>query len=212
MEKLFEHIAIYDFWSIFGAGAVIGTSATIVLYDNFNDFISFDKDLQLFYIFIAIIIFYIIGLILHSIASLAVELPVFSFKTSNVTVPIKNNAIRKYRWKNKYVVGNQCINQETLDKGFKNCYNYLKLNNLTKRVDKYHSIYGMARSLSVGYILISIKLLINNNFNCYNFKCLTACLILAILFFIRAKKYFYRWIELVFIQYQFEKEKEYEIK
>lgn len=103
LEKLFDHIAIYDFWGIFGAGAIIGMSATVALQYDFSRFILLDKDMQLLSIFIAIIIFYIIGLILHSIASMLVEVPIFHFKTSTVTQTDKSK-IFKFRWKKKYVL------------------------------------------------------------------------------------------------------------
>lgn len=210
LDKIFDHIAIYDFWGIFGAGAVTGMSATVALHYDSSKFIHLDNDMQLLSIFIAIIIFYTIGLILHSIASLLVELPIFHFKTGNIT-QTDESEIFKFRWKKKYVLENKCIKQDTLELGFQNCYNYLKMRNLTKRADKYHSIYGMARSLSVGYFLILINMLFSDIAN-YDFKKIAICAILIMLFYVRTKKYFYRWVESIFIQYQFEIEKESKIK
>lgn len=180
-------------------------SATVALQYDFKKIILLDKDMQLLSIFIAIIIFYTIGLILHSIASLLVELPIFHFKTGNVTKTYESK-IFKFRWKKKYVLENKCIKKDTLDRGFQNCYNCLKMRNLTKRADKYHSIYGMARSLSVGYSLLLINMFFNDVGN-YDFKKIAIYAILAMLFYVRAKKYFYRWVESIFIQYQFEKRK-----
>lgn len=114
-------------------------------------------------------------------------------------------------WKKKYVLENKCIKDKTLSYGFQNCYNYLKTYNLTKRADKYHSIYGMARSLSVGYFLLLINMFFSDIGN-YDFKKIAICAILTVLFYVRAKKYFYRWVESIFIQYQFEKEKESKVK
>lgn len=210
MDKIFDHIAIYDFWGIFGAGAITGISATVALHYDSSKFIHLDNDMQLLSIFNAIIIFYTIGLILHSIASLLVELPIFHFKTNTVTKKYESE-IFKFRWKKKYVLENKCIKQDTLELGFQNCYNYLKMRNLTNQADKYHSIYGMARSLSVGYFLLLVNMVFSDVGN-YDLKKIAICTILTVLFYVRAKKYFYRWIESIFIQYQFEKVKESKVK
>ena len=98
--------------------------------------------------------------------------------------------------------------------GFQKCYNYLKYSGLSYRIDKLHSLYGMARVLSLGYFLFSL-ITIANLFihfvemnSILNLFVLAVYIILMLTFYAMTKKYFYRWIEWVFIEYQCTKNEE----
>lgn len=48
------------------------------------------------------------------------------------------------------------IDSEAKSIGFKKCCNYLKHSGNMSRIDKLHSLYGMARGISLGYFILAV--------------------------------------------------------
>ena len=80
MEYINKHIGIFDFWSVFGGGVVILTSAVVVLYiGQVNKSI-----LNEFPLYLYIALAYVIGFILHNISSILSDLKVLKLDTRQV--------------------------------------------------------------------------------------------------------------------------------
>ena len=220
MDKPFEHIGLYDFWCIFGAGAVIltcGLLAVIVdldcLTDIFKHLATFQSDWSLLFIFFYIIVSYIIGLVLHSVSKFAAH--ILSFNIEKATKRSRFEECKVKWFKNffvdtlqkhlyKYIVNNTRIKQKINQDNFDECYDYLKNKDKTKRTDKYHSLYGMSRGLFAGFFLLPFILLVYNIHNIFTYL----FIVLAVIFLLRAKKYYYKWVECVFIEYKYYKKDE----
>lgn len=93
----------------------------------------------------------------------------------------------------------------TLDK----MISYLKHNDLTRVVDKYHSLYGLNRGILVGlsiHLLFSCVMIF---FVCNKSLCFIIFDIYAIyIFYIRTYRYYTSWIKNVFVQYDMHKKAE----
>ena len=205
-----KHVGIFDFWSVFCAGIVVFTSFVIVYGNKMTG-----VDLWSFPIFLYIVFAYVIGLILYDLSSVLIDCEFLKLSTVDVlTDNYKERKIFK-KYYEKYLLNNKLISDSTKRIGFQECYNHLKYSGLSDRIDKLHALYGMARGISLGYSILSLLTLINlfvhlvemdNRLNIISF---IAYIILMATFYAMTKKYFYRWIEWVLIEYQYsKKEKE----
>lgn len=210
METIKNHVGIFDFWSVFGAGTVILTSYVMLLkpetLDNCTDAVC-----VAFYVALA----YSIGLILYCISSICVDLEVFKLSASKAvrkmckkkasnsqtnTEQESDNSNEQHfsKFEKRYLIK---YPSETLF-CFNAQYDILKLHGSPPRVDKLHSIYGMARGVSAGYFILAVLALIV--YSKYIISLIFA--ILAIMFYFLAKKYLYRWIEWIFQEFEYLKE------
>lgn len=212
MDKVFDNISTFDFFGIFAAGMIILTSSFFPFMNNIFVFcLSNDKNVpEMLIIFIYIIMAYICGLVLHSISAFLYDIKVTRFGLHNAfkecdEFPQKKNMLsykifNYFRYmRGRYVKFNPNVPKEDFFNEFYRHYNYLKQMNLSKRPDKYMAVYGMARSLSLGYFLLTIFFMVY----CILMKEITFFIIiyfvLSVQFYMRAKKYYYRWIECIFI-------------
>lgn len=208
MDRIFKHIGLYDFWGIFCAGAVVLTMGLIPFV---SCFINMSISINSFnYVLIYILLSYIVGLILHGVSILFIDYRISGFNISKAT---KDSFLCNYLkpWKYIYIINNKEITTETRKLGFSHCYNDLKINDLTEKIDKFHSIYGMSRSIATGFLMLIVSLHICNQFFLKIENILLYIVIYALLFLIfyaRAKKYFYRWIEWTYIEYQAKENKQ----
>lgn len=231
MDKAFEHVGIYDFWCVFGAGIVVMTSGILFLFIPFQNeimrIVCNLKEIELTMLIFYIITCYILGLILQYISSIVIKikkigLNIKSASNAALSQEGKNRIVKfSYNLRKKYIaphfthndIDNNCESQK-----FDNCNSYLKTNKLTSRADKYHSIYGMSRSMALGYAILSlvnflvmISKAITKGFSvdCIYFLGV-GCLFsfLTWLMFLRTKEYYYRWIGWVFTEYEYAIKKE----
>lgn len=88
---------------------------------------------------------------------------------------------------------------------FEKAITFLKYNNIisTKRIDTYHAVYALSRSLSLGHIVHMIIVILSwmCTDNGISAVYIAIDIMMAILFFERAYRYFYSWIKNIFIQY-----------
>ncbi len=209
MEVINKYFGMFDFWSVFGCGIVCFTSF-VMGYNN----VFINVDLTNFPWFLYIVIAYVIGLVLHSVSSLLIDYDWIKLKPNKTTEKgYKEQRLFRGYLKN-YIEENELIYDETKKSGFQECYNELKHVGLTYRIEKLHVLYSMMRGISFGYlvlIIISIWNIIAPFADMsikQNIIILIVYLMLAIAFYCMTKKYFYRWIEWVFIEYQYIKEEE----
>ena len=209
MEYINKYVGVFDFWSVFCCGIVSLTSYIVVYGKNF-----LDMGLKEFPLFLYIVIAYVIGLILYTLSSVLIDCNILKLRTGQVTSEgyIEKRLFIKYY--NQYWADNDLIKKETKDIGFQKCYNYLKhFGNMT-RIDKLHSLYGMARGISLGYFILTILTLVNlfikfKELSFFHIMTLLIYAMLTLTFYKITKKYFYRWIEWVFIEYQYMKSEEH---
>ena len=226
MDKAFEHIGIYDFWYVFGAGIVVLTSEILFLFMPFRyemmGILCNLKEIDLTVVIIYITVCYTIGLLIHYISSMIARLPFIGLNIKVAANSAIADKIKRKRFKFLYNLRKRYVSpffthndtkKECEVQKFDKRHNYLKANNLTTRADKYHAIYGMSRSMALGYsILVPINLLLI----IFNGKCnivffLVGCVLFAILawlMFLRTKEYYYRWIGWVFTEYEYAIKKE----
>lgn len=197
MKKAFEHVGRYDFWCIFGSGIifVIAWIVNVLLVENnfltaFREFSKQQADWSFLLIFILVVIGYFVGIILQTIAKISFDLTKrFGFE----------KAFRCSDFLSNLYESNHHMKQSDFDKQ----YDYLKHIGKTKRIDVYHSLYGMSRSLFVGVILLTFILMPAYLNSLKEFLLLIGInSVLAILLFIRAKMYFDRWINYVLVEYR----------
>lgn len=206
MEVINKHFGVFDFWSVFGCGIVCFTSF-VVGYNN----VFVNVDLTNFPWFLYVVIAYVIGLVLHSASSLLVDCGIARLSAEQLSNDKFEEKWLFHRYYKKYYENNTLIDDETKDIGFQKCYNDLKHCGITYRIDKLHVLYSMMRGISFGYSVLSV-ISFWNIFDPFadmsikqNAIILIVYLTLTIAFYCMTKKYFYRWIEWVFIEYQYKK-------
>lgn len=195
---------MFDFWSVFCSG-IVSLTSYMAVYGK-GAFVTESEELPLF---VYIIIAYVIGLILHSLSSALIDCKVLKLRTEQISTEGYKEKRPFLKYYNQYWANNDLIDSETKSIGFKKCYNYLKHSGNMSRIDKLHSLYGMARGISLGYFILA-ALTFSNLFIKFkvlsikvNVTYLAIYAALTLIFYGMTKKYFYRWIEWVFIEYQY---------
>ncbi len=220
MDKVFEKFGIYDFMGIWGPGALMVTYYGFTLknllrwfYNNFEMcdlHISKNQLLIIAYTAIA----YLSGIILHEIGKIVADIFSF-FDTQKAFEKISSCDLSKKSWihplKNiKYEC--KCAftaNEINVKVNFEKAVSLLKYHDKisTKRIDTYHSVYALARSLFLSFFFHIICSIVN--FYIGNMKSTLWLLpiiidvFLCILFFIRTYRYFHSWVKNVYIQYHY---------
>ena len=216
MSGALEKFGIYDFMGIWGPGAITVTYFWFTLGDTIQlvlDFlritIPISEELHKLIILYSAVA-YTTGVILHELGKLLAERTTL-FSTSTV----KNCSFCKMAHKGfggkireeyKSIVSSVIPNKKYISMKFHEALNELKCDSkvCTKRIDTYHSVYGMSRSLSLSFIIHAVVELAV--FLCGNFGdrviliFIVADIILSIFFLNRAYRYFCSWVRNVFIQ------------
>lgn len=219
MDKVLEKFGIYDFMGIWGPGAITVTYFYFTMKNSFAKLFNFlnitlpnvseGYVLLIFYIIVA----YVVGVILHESSKLIAE----SLSGFNIQ-EIKKLAYNGdeihgrvgYRIKKEYkeAIESSIHNENQYQQmKFDEAISYLKYVNKmgTARVDKYHSVYALARSLSLcfmSHIIIYLSsAMIENNIS--NATCVVIIfdLIVFLIFWERTYRYLCAWIKNIFIQY-----------
>ena len=222
MDSIFSKFGIYDFMGIWGPGAIFVTYFAFTLHGPIHDFLRYcgitnpgfstSNLLLLLYTVIA----YTVGVMLHELGRwLADLLGLFhaSKVYSNTSNNIKHEAAKtgkytrfdkrirlSYEKKIDEVISEKHYKAMTFDKAF----SFIKYSadDSTHRVDTFHSIYALARSLSLTFFLHCIIALVVAFLN-YKVSPLYFFfdVALTILFFARTYRYHYFCVESVFMQY-----------
>lgn len=221
MDAIAEKFSLYDFVGIWGAGAVTVTYYLFTTRSFFSEFfayinISREAFSQVYLlIFLYTAVAYTIGIILHELGKWIYEGHLL-FKDKEIRTGIKINAksifppirqiqedydetikciIQPKEW-TEFFAGNMC---------FKKAYLCLKYDGKvgTRRVDTYHSIYGLSRSLSVAFILhIAIVIFSNiSSFASIHILLIFVDVVLGLIFYCKAYRFYMNWIKNTYAQY-----------
>ncbi len=230
MDKAFEKLGLYDFFGIWIPGALTVTYYLFTLRDYFYHIFSFLKISQngipsyLLIIILYTAVAYIVGVILHEIGKIIADITtIFNFHTINsriknlsVSKCPRTNVFKRIQYEYKNSLEKNDIKLENIV-DFDKAISYLKYNGriTTKRIDTYHAIYALSRSLSLcflGHLLLLLFIIIKTSIIAiintielwvlvpYAFLCIID-ITLLFLFFLRTYRYFHSWIKNIFIQY-----------
>lgn len=218
MDKIFKNINRYDFFGVFGAGIIILFSgiAIFLICDNrfqelLNIVLNANSDWSMLVIFTLVVLGYTIGLLLQSIARFLYDFKFIGCKLENTIETMLNTNPDKKKSKILYplkkylyspVINNELFDERTKRSDFENKYEYLKCNKKDEHIGVLHSIHALARSLHIGYLLLTILVPFLNNGSVYItvIECVV-CLAISVIFNIRAIKYYYKWVACVFLEY-----------
>ncbi len=218
MDEVVEKFGIYDLMGIWGPGAITVTyfyftmnSNIIMIFRSLNIILpNISEQYKLIILYTAVA--YVTGIILHETGRLITE-HLKCFRTQKIKKLAYNGEISRgigYRIKNQY----KKIIEETIhdeieyrEMKFDEAISYLKYVSQTgtTQIDKYHSIYALARSLSICFMshaaIYSIGTIIANNAGKITCIVVIFDLIMLFLFWERSYRYFCMWVRNVFIQY-----------
>jgi hypothetical protein len=224
MEKVFEKFGIYDFMGIWGPGAIAITYYIFTSYKFFDNLFKslgistndISESCMLIIIYTAIS--YTAGVILHEIGKVIYDLfkwfdseKITYFNINFKTKPRLRTFSRiKYDYnktidmaKKNNISLKSIISQNSIS--FEKARAALKYasNIDTKRMDMYHSIYALARSLSVAFAIHILLILISllPCFTTINCLLLIVDIMLVFVFYLRAYRYFISWIKNTYVQY-----------
>lgn len=217
MDKALENFGIFDFMGVWGPGAIIVTYFYFSFYYNFSSSMAFfgvvePQISESYYILIlATAVAYVVGVIFHELGKFVIE-HLKLFETDNVKGLAYNDdanlggLFRKIKKEYKATVEN-----EIPDSGFYNKINfdkassYLKYVNKTgtKRVDKYHSICALSRSLFLCFSLHALAALCFAIFqpDTTYYRIMAVDIVCACLFWVRTYRYYCSWIRNTLVQY-----------
>lgn len=215
MDGLFNKFGIYDFMGIWGPGAILVTYFTFTLHEPLHDFfglcgitnpgISSTNLLILLYTAVA----YTLGVTLHELGRRIANF--FNLFHANRVhdrdkigeKPCKLHTLKCIQWDYQEKIARIIPVDVYKAMSFDKAISYLKYHNInTSRVDTYHSIYALSRSLTLTFfihLLLSFIALIDGY--TISFWYFLMDTVVAYLFFIRTYRYHYFWVESVFIQY-----------
>ena len=218
MDGIFNKLGIYDLMGIWGPGTIFVTFFTFTLHQPIHEFFSYcgitNPGIPDSYLLIILYtaVAYTIGVTLHEAGRcIANFLGLFHANDVHGQVPILQKPIaltmlKRVRWDYQEKINRTIPAEIYVDMSFDKAIAYLKYcsNKQTSRVDTYHSIYALARSLSITFsfhaIISGISLFRGYTISSWLF---VFDLLMATLFFIRAYRHYYFWVESVFIQYYY---------
>ncbi len=217
MDKVFEKFGVYDIIGIWIPGALTVTYFLLTMRDSLSNLFSeigidingLSDDYIMIIIYTAVAFF--IGIILHEIGKIIADL-IPCFELSNINTRIYEKEIKKcprvlvfkrikYEYQQAHIKNRIVRNKKVED--FEKAISVLKYNKdvSTSRVDKYHSIYALSRSLCLCFIIHAIFVLFN-----WNTLLFITDILLACLFYLRTYRYFHSWVKNVYLQYYKEKQ------
>lgn len=226
MDKAFDKFGIYDFFGIWIPGALTVTYYLFTLRDFFYHFFELFgiKQNGLSGDFLIIILYtavaYFAGVILHEAGKIIADFTkCFNFSSINSRCnlaiserPKFFHIFKRIKFEYKHTLNDNGINIDTLN-SFDKAISCLKFgkNINTKRIDTYHSVYALSRSLCLcflGHIILysvyAIWACCGNWSVKPNLWLIIFDIIAIALFFIRTYRYFHTWVKNVYLQYQHE--------
>lgn len=218
MSGALEKFGIYDFMGIWAPGAITITYYLATLYYRIADIlrwleIDFPSVSEKYRLIIMYsVIAYIIGVILHEIGKLLAD-RLTVFDTAKITdCAFKKVEAKGFGWKIRVeykTIIERTFNSETeyTAHTFEQAHSMLKYDPAinTRRIDTYHSVYGMSRSLSLCFVLHGIIefciFMIDLTTTRHVFFIIFIDIILAYFFLERAYRYYCSWVRNVFVHY-----------
>lgn len=218
MEGFFGKFGIYDFMGIWGPGAITVTyfyftmKKSITMFLNFIGIVNPDISETYLLLILYTMVAYFVGVVLHEVSKLIVE-RLNSFEIQKIKSFAYNGTRHKgigCHIKNHY---KEAIESNILDEGEYQKLNFdkamccLKYTNKTgtARIDRYHSVYALARSLAVCFmshsIICLVSAMVENNASREVSSIIMLDLVLFFVFSERTYRYLCLWIENTFIQY-----------
>lgn len=215
MDGLFNKFGIYDFMGIWGPGAILVTYFMFTLHEPIRGFfklcgitnpgISSTNLLILLYTAVA----YTLGVTLHELGRrIANFFDLFHANKVHDRSEIKEkpcgiHTLKSIQWEYQEKIARAIPSDVYKTMSFDKAISHLKYHNInTSRVDTYHSIYALSRSLTLTFLIhLFLSLIVLFRGFAISFWYFFIDTVLAYLFFIRAYRYHYFWVESVFIQY-----------
>lgn len=218
MDGFFGKFGIYDFMGIWGPGAITVTYFYFTMKKSITMFLKFigivNPDISENYLLLILytMVAYFVGVVLHEVSKLIVE-RLSSFEIQKIKSFAHNGTRHKgigCHIKNHY---KEAIESNIFDEGEYQRLNFdraiccLKYTNNTGtvRIDKYHSVYALARSLAVCFmshiIICLFSAMVENNAIREVSSIIMLDLVLFFMFLERTYRYLCLWIESTFIQY-----------
>ena len=218
MDGFLGKFGIYDFMGIWGPGAITVTYFYFTMKKNITMFLNFigivNPDISENYLLLILytMVAYFVGVVLHEVSKLIVE-RLNSFEIQKIKRFAYNGTRHKgigCHIKNHYkeaIESNIIDEEEYKELNFDRTLCCLKYTNNTGtvRIDKYHSVYALARSLAVCFmshiIICLISAMVENNASREVSSIIMFDLVLFFIFLERTYRYLCLWIESTFIQY-----------
>lgn len=217
MDKALENFGIYDFMGIWGPGAIIVTYFYFSFYYNFSSSMAFfgvaePQISESYYVLIlATAVAYVVGVIFHELGKFVIE-HLKLFETDMVKGLAYNDDANldglfgKIKKEYKAIIENEIPNRQFYNRiNFNQANAYLKYVSKagTKRVDKYHSVCALSRSLFLCFFLHAVVALVfafYQNDNTY-YRIMVVDVVFAYLFWVRTYRYYCSWIRNTLVQY-----------
>lgn len=217
MDKALENFGIFDFMGVWGPGAIIVTYFYFSFYYNFSSSMVFfgvvePQISESYYILIlATAVAYVVGVIFHELGKFVIE-HLKLFETDMVKGLAYNDDANLDGWfgkiKKEYktLVEKEIPNRQFYNRtNFNQANAYLKYVSKagTKRVDKYHSICALSRSLFLCFFIHAVVALVfsfSQNDDIY-YRIMVVDVMFAYLFWVRTYRYYCSWIRNTLVQY-----------
>lgn len=218
MDGFLGKFGIYDFMGIWGPGAITVTYFYFTMKKSITMFLKFigivNPDISENYLMLILytMVAYFVGVVLHEISKLIVE-RLNSFEIQKIKSFAYNETRHKgigCHIKNHYkeAIESNILDVEEYQRlNFDRAICCLKYTNNTStvRIDKYHSVYALARSLAVCFmshiIICLVSAMVENNASREVSSIIMLDLVLFFIFLERTYRYLCLWIENTFIQY-----------
>ena len=217
MDKALENFGIFDFMGVWGPGVIIVTYFYFSFYYNFSSSMAFfgvaePQISESYYILIlATAVAYVVGVIFHELGKFVIE-HLKLFETDMVKGLAYNDDANLDGWfgkiKKEYKT---LVEKEIPNRQFYNRINFHQANAYlkyvskagTKRVDKYHSICALSRSLFLCFFIHAVVALVFSfpqNDDTY-YRIMVVDVVFAYLFWVRTYRYYCSWIRNTLVQY-----------
>ena len=217
MDKALENFGIFDFMGVWGPGAITVTYFYFSFYYNYSSSMAFfgiaePQISESYYVLIlATAVAYVIGVIFHEIGKFIVE-HLQLFDTAAVKKMAYNEDADLGGWfgkiKKEYkaVVENEIPDRQFYNRiNFDQASSFLKYTSKagTKRVDKYHSICALSRSLFLCFLLHAFVALYfaHSQYDDTYYRIMAVDCVCACLFWVRTYRYYCSWIRNTLVQY-----------
>lgn len=219
MDKALEHFGVYDFMGVWGSGALTVTYFYFTMQDLFASILLYltlpelSEGYALLILYTAIA--YVVGIILHEAGKLITERSE-RFRFETIKMRAHNGELTSqgpfWRIDHEYKTA---IESVILDKAeydsmeFDSAIACIKYEGKigTKRVDKYHAIYALSRSLTLCFGVHAIILwgaaLVGRGYTPAALVMIAFDVIMVGILWIRTYRYFCMWGKNVFLQYHF---------
>ena len=220
MDGIFGKFGLYDFIGIWGPGAIMLTYYYFTLYDKIKDcidglnitFPALEQLYRLILLYTAAA--YALGVILHEVGKIVTDALTFCFervkciKKLKELIQIKLKAYfgkieKRFLEESSKKAEISKKKTEVRNVEFEEARSYLRFKGGidTRRMDTYHSVYALSRSLCVGLFAHLILAVCFSESSELLKKLVMIDSILFILFVIRACRYRQYWIKYTFVQY-----------